>query len=396
MTTAEQPPRSERRAFEAPVNPLDWFRDFGRPPRIMGLDVARALAILGMAGAHIGETTDFDWFEPGTWSDVVNGRSSILFAVLAGVSVALMTGRSRLPARERMPEHRLRLVGRGITIFLIGLFLEMLNTPIAVILTLYGLLYVAMIPFLRWRSWQLISAAAALAVSGPPLLALLDALTLDPRGAGVDFVLYGHYPITAWLAFALGGVALGRMHLERVRTAVRVLIVGVVLTVAGYGLGAVGNVTGLTGGQERSAAGVRARGWATYADALEAADPAAAMLHAVFAVEPHAGGTAELVGSGGFALAVIAIALLLARPLRWPLLPFAALGTMPLTAYTTHVVSIFVMAGPGGLFSDDGIWLLTSVMLLGAATVWSMFVGQGPLERLAAWSADRMAFAPDR
>lgn len=381
---------------ESPASPLEWFRSFGRPPRIMGLDVARALAILGMAGAHIGETTDFTWSEPGTWSDVVNGRSSILFAVLAGVSVALMTGRSRLPDRERMPEHRLRLLGRGATIFLIGLFLEMLNTPIAVILTLYGLLYVAMIPFLRWRPWQLVTASAALVVAGPPLLALLNALTLDPRGAGVDFVLYGHYPITAWLAFALGGMALGRMPLERLRTAAVTLAVGVALAIAGYGLGAIGEAAGWGGGRETSPPGDRASGWATYADALDAVDPAGKTLDAVFAVEPHSGGIAELIGSGGFALAVIAICLLLTRPLRWVLLPFAALGSMPLSAYTIHVVGIFMMAGPGGLFSDNGIWGLSSVMLLAGATLWSAFIGRGPLERLVGWSADRMAAVPAR
>ena len=74
--------------------PVRWFHEFGRPPRILGLDIARGLAILGMAGAHIGETEPFQWLDPATWTDLVHGRSSILFAVLAGISIALMTGRS--------------------------------------------------------------------------------------------------------------------------------------------------------------------------------------------------------------------------------------------------------------------------------------------------------------
>ena len=52
--------------------------------RIVGVDIARGLAVLGMFGAHVGVQQSFDWLEPSTWSDVVNGRSSILFAVLAG------------------------------------------------------------------------------------------------------------------------------------------------------------------------------------------------------------------------------------------------------------------------------------------------------------------------
>ncbi len=199
--------------------PVRWFREFGRPPRILGLDVARGLAILGMAGAHIGETEAFEWMDPATWTDLVHGRSSILFALLAGVSIALMTGRSVLPERERLPSIRLNLVGRGAVIFLIGLALEMLNTPIAVILTLYGILYVAVIPFLRWRPWQLLLGAAVLALVGPALLAFLGAVMLHPFGTGIGFVLYGTYPITVWLALVLGGMALGRMHVERVRTA---------------------------------------------------------------------------------------------------------------------------------------------------------------------------------
>src|SRR6478609_10962815 len=187
--------------------PARWFREFGRPPRILGLDVARGLAILGMAGAHIGETSTFDWLDPATWTDLVHGRSSILFAVLAGVSIALMTGRSALPDPARLPGIRLGLIGRGAVIFLIGLALEFLNTPIAVILTLYGLLYVAVIPFLRWPPRRLLIAAAVLALAGPAVLALLASLTLHPSGPGIGLVLYGSYPITVWLAFVFGGMA---------------------------------------------------------------------------------------------------------------------------------------------------------------------------------------------
>ncbi|MFB8191103.1 heparan-alpha-glucosaminide N-acetyltransferase domain-containing protein [Microbacterium sp. NPDC055988] len=395
--------------------PVRWFRDFGRPPRILGLDVARGLAILGMAGAHIGETEAFEWTNPATWTDLVHGRSSILFALLAGVSIALMTGRSVLPEPERLPSIRLNLVGRGAVIFLIGLALEMLNTPIAVILTLYGILYVAVIPFLRWRPWQLLLAAAVLALLGPALLAFLGAVMLHPFGTGIGFVLYGTYPITVWLALVLGGLALGRMHVERVRTAVIALAVGVVLAVVGYGLGAIGQAAGLSTPAEYSSSSFvdssfvdssfvesdggalsMPGGWEGYPQALAASDPLGAVLAAVFAVEPHSGGTAEVLGSGGFALAVIALCLLLSRPLRWVLLPLGALGSMPLTAYSAHVLSIVLVGGPGGFFSSNGFWAATAVGLLVVTTLWSMFFGRGPLERLVGRGAAAMALLPLR
>ncbi len=371
------------------LRPVRWFREFGRPPRILGLDVARGLAILGMAGAHVGMTDAFDWGDPTTWTDLVHGRSSMLFALLAGVSIALMTGRDVLPERERLPGIRLNLVGRGAVIFVIGLALELLNTPIAVILTLYGLLYVAVIPVLRWRPRQLLLGAAVLALAGPALLALISAVALQPFGAGIGFVLYGTYPITVWLALVLGGMALGRLRVQEVRTAVVALVVGVVLAAIGYGLGALGAGAGLGGTEsivsstsEDSGSGsldslpresldslpaeslssfipddvMPPSGWESYPEALAATDPLGSMVRAVFAVDPHSGGTAEILGSGGFALAVIALCLLLSRPLRWLLLPLGAPGSMPLTAYSLHVVSVVLVAGPGGFIADNSFW----------------------------------------
>lgn len=404
------------------LRPVRWFRDFGRPPRILGLDVARGLAILGMAGAHVGVTEAFEWGDPTTWTDLVHGRSSILFALLAGVSIALMTGRDVLPERERLPGIRLNLVGRGAVIFVIGLALELLNTPIAVILTLYGLLYVAVIPVLRWRPRQLLLGAAVLALAGPALLALLSAVALQPFGAGIGFVLYGTYPITVWLALVLGGMALGRLRVQELRTAVVALVVGVVLAAIGYGLGALGAGAGL-GGTESIVSSTSASsgsesieilpgeslsssfipddvmppsGWESYPEALAATDPLGSMVRAVLAVDPHSGGTAEILGSGGFALAVIALCLLLSRPLRWPLLPLGALGSMPLTAYSVHVVSVVLVAGPGGFIADNAFWALTAVGLLLVTTLWAMFVGRGPLERLVGKGAAAMAAVPRR
>lgn len=404
----------------------------------MGLDVARALALLGMVGAHLGV------------GGLVDGRSSILFAVLAGVSVALMTGRTQVPEPHMLPVLRLRLIGRGAAIFVIGLALEALGTPIAVILTVYGLLYVAAIPFLRWGATRLFIAAGVLAVAGPPLLAGVYALSLGASGPGLGLVLFGTYPITVWLALMLAGMALGRLRLDRVRTAVWMLIAGVVVSGIGYGVGALaeswGGDAADTGSSssyssssyvddtDTSAVGVPAEdfdlsgkicddwgggevycyppmgeqeavvddassvmsddetGWATYPAQLAEQQPAVMMLDALVAVYPHSGGSAEILGSGGFAAAVIALCLLVSRWLRWVLLPVAALGAMPLTAYSAHIVVFLVAAGPLSMPSDaSGWWGWFSLALIVAATAWSMFLGQGPLERLVGRAASAMA-----
>src|SRR5690606_38015333 len=125
---------------------------------------------------------------------------AILFALLAGVSIALMSGRGARVGDDQIARLRLTMVGRGAAIFAIGIALELLGTPVAVILTVYGILYVAAIPFLRWRTSRLVIVAVVIALAGPPLLAGLTALLLGPYGPGLDLVLVGTYPLTVWLS----------------------------------------------------------------------------------------------------------------------------------------------------------------------------------------------------
>lgn len=365
--------------------PAHWWRTFGRPPRLMGLDVARGLAILGMVGAHIGVGGDAQ-----AWSGLVNGHPSILFAVLAGFSIALMTGRMNLPTPEDLPRLRLSFIGRGAVIFAIGLLLELLHTPVAVILTMYGLLYMIAIPFLRWRSRDLLILAAALAVFSPPLLAGLQAVTMVPTGPGLMLTLYGMYPITAWTALMLAGMAVGRMSLTRMRTVIIMLLTGLALEIAGSSLRGLPIATTSSDVWLATPASAT-NSWEDYGPRLMSLDPGGLMVDAVLAGEAHSGGTVEIVSSGGFAFFVLGLCLLLSRPLRWILLPVAALGSIPMTAYTAHLVSIMAIASPGASPYDPALWGWTTVALLIGATAWSMFLGRGPLERLTARAARAMA-----
>lgn len=432
----------------APPRPVStlraWCTGFGRPPRLMGLDVARALAVLGMMAAHLLTTPELSLLDPSTWGALVHGRSAILFAVLAGISVALMTGRTRLPDVSELPAIRLALVVRGAVIFAIGLVLELLGTPIAVILTFYGALYIIAAVFVRWRVSRLLVAAVVLAIAGPPLLALLQALTFHSNGPGAALVLFGTYPLTVWLALLLAGMAIGRTRLDRTADRLRLLAIGVLLAVVGYGVGAMGAVAGTAAGSTypdsasslsgdsvslsvsgsdtgsepllgvdpdeidfagtvcddygdayiscypidagvqnaESDAQVDTSGWESYFAELADLDPLGSALLALIAVEPHSGGTAEIIGSGGLAVAVIALCLLLSTPLRWVLLPLAALGSMPLSAYSAHVLSYALIAGPGVFLDSFDVWLWSAVVLLVASTLWSILRGRGPLETL--------------
>ena len=59
--------------------------------RIVGIDVARGLAVLGMMTAHVGPD-DHGPIPPGGFAQLADGRPAALFVVLAGLSLALLSG----------------------------------------------------------------------------------------------------------------------------------------------------------------------------------------------------------------------------------------------------------------------------------------------------------------
>lgn len=92
--------------------------------RIIGIDVACGLTVLGMFGthidAHIGMITPSNRLEPDTPSDAVSGRSSVLFAGPAGVSIATMSGRTGAMSGADLSGVRLRPTVRAFHVFVMG------------------------------------------------------------------------------------------------------------------------------------------------------------------------------------------------------------------------------------------------------------------------------------
>lgn len=407
--------------------------NFGRYPRLMGVDAARGFAVLGMLGAHVGlGVAGFDWATPQTWADIVNGRSSILFAVIAGVSLALMTRGLDRSDTAAVKTARLRMVGRGVAVFAIGIALEMLGTHIAVILSIYGVLFILAAPLLTWRTRSLAIGAAITAVLAPVVLAAVSLLPSSvSSGPGVTFAVTGIYPIPVWIAFLLCGLTVGRMRLDTMRIQFGLLALGSCLALAGYGGAALmgslaeaeapasASVHAISSEPEPQAVrpasdfdldGLYCQSDSSYIvcengnidTSLNTGDPdldswagfwSSATLDKIGAhwldASSHSGGALEIIGSGGFAMAVLALMLLAAQRLRWVLIPISALGSMPLTAYAAHVL-LFV--GTWFVPEDPYLkWAIGSAVLLLSTTAWAFLFGRGPLERLTARVANIFA-----
>lgn len=360
----------------APAALTRAWRSWNGPDRLHGIDLARALAVIGMFAAHLLTIEDpLILFAPQTWIGVVDGRSSILFAVLAGVSIALVTGGRTPHGGIRLRTDRRRLAIRAVALWGIGLLLIQTTVPIYGILPAYGILFLLAIPIVRLPVAALWAVAGSVALIVPWVLPDLDALPIwnGDVGEAAFFVVGWAYPFPLWIAFVAAGIALGRTDLRSLAVQVNLLAGGLAAaTVAGMAALAV-DVSGAA-----------------------LADP---LLGRVLSNEPHSGGLIEVVGSGGFAVAVLGACLLVCRtPLTWVVLPLRAVGSMPLTAYVLHVV-IWAVAGlaligdPSDLFAFRALepfwWFVVGIVLF--CTAWALLAGQGPLERALVALARRLA-----
>src|SRR5690349_17850231 len=125
----------------------------GIPGRIVGIDYARFLALAGMMATHLWNVSEAGG--PPALSGALQGKAAALFAVLAGVGIALST-RSAL-AEGRTAAARWSVFGRGLALVVIGLTLGLFPGAILVILVYYGLTFWAMVPLVRVPSRVLVA-----------------------------------------------------------------------------------------------------------------------------------------------------------------------------------------------------------------------------------------------
>jgi len=342
------------------------------PGRLQGVDVARALALLGMMAAHIGGIADeLDWADPATWFAVAHGRPSTLFAVLAGVSIGLTSGRRTPPGPPTIGRIRARLAVRAVVVVAIGLVLMALETPVYVILPTYGALFLLVVPVLRLRPVSLLVVAVVCAVLSP-----LVAMATAPfyAGAGTWEVQLGLvYPVVTFLAYVLVGLAVARVGLEARRTQVALLASGALVAVVAY---AVGNALAPVPGDAALAfPGVP---WTPIGSSQSTA-----LVQLFLSPRDHSSSVVDVLGTAGVAVAVIALCTLLVDG-RGPAVarcayPLAAVGSMPLTVYAGHLVVIaFLPAYP----ESGTAWAGFAIGSILFAMTWRAFLGRGPLERL--------------
>lgn len=413
--------------------------------RIIGLDAARALAVFGMYYSHVGPWAD----ETGTWKsflmDIPHGRSSALFATLAGLSLVLITGGSRPKTGRPMRQAVVRIVIRSILLLALGSWLTALGTSIVVILAYYGLFFLLALPFVKLRARTLAILSVVVGIGGPILIQWLWTVNLmwmegfntkDPlamwSGEGVTTLLFsGTYPGLAWMAYVFAGMAIGKLDLTKLAIQVRLLIIGPALALIGYGgawlVGKLMPSPDLSGGSSvadtswkafdqamsKALEGTDSANWD--ADQWKAFDEAHASIWelapadgksmsgghidwtSLVTADPHTNTPFELAGNIGVAFTVIAgLVLLLGRSgklskkLRFWFAPTIAVGSMALTAYVAHIAAVWYLidhpANGVGYMTGWRMWAVFVVVMLIFAPIWMRFFKRGPLEYLMHWA----------
>ena len=377
------------------------------PTRIVAIDLARFLAIVGMIATHL-------MFLPPMNAVVepIYGIPSTLFALIGGVSAVLST--RRLATDGQHLAAALSLVGRGVIVALIGVVLDLPPGFVAVVLVYFGVALICASLFLRVPARALIVSAGAIALVGPFLIiAVREAVDLDTIGelslAGPVEFLYsvfftGMYPVVTWLAYVLVGMAVGKLVLaaaaegQVIRFAIRMTIAGVVMAATAALTDALSR--GFVTGQLVDATALNP-------DVVQKllvegfGGPVGSGWVAVVNATPHTGSVGDIVRTLGIALVILGVLLLatqrLSHPLPLVLRPVAAAGAAPLTIYSVHVLAtavttivgmtLFDLSEPEWWFNGPGILGIHIAGVLAIGAILAAIRRRGPLETFTTWVA---------
>lgn len=343
------------------------------PRRVSGVDAARGLALIGMFVAHVSPPVDA--FEAAQFIALADDRPRLLFALTAGLGLGFISGGMRPIAEGRgRGELRRQIAIRAVILIALGMIIWFTLHPLVfIILDVYGVAFLVMLPLLFLPPQAALFLGTSLLAVTPALAEIgartefVAAVRETPWKFLSDWAVGGAYPVIVWVPVMLIGLALARLSLESPR------VVGVIALVGA------------------AAASV-------FLSIATLLPPPELISEAEWSVPLRA--SVEALGNVGVC-AVIVAAMLTLTALARPavrrvagtiLSPVIAMGAMPLSIYTLHLVVIaMAIREDDGVVTDDS-WPLLIGLIVGSmvfAWVWRRWLGRGPLERLLRWASGR-------
>lgn len=394
---------------EPEVRPSRWNKElaFGPsadPRRIIGIDAARGFALVGMIAVHVLPAYNKYTDQPTLIWQLFGGHSSALFALLAGVTIALLTGGNMPHIGSSLHRDRISLAVRALIVFVLGLALDEINLPVSNILPYYGLLFLLAVALVSLRIRTLLILAAVFITTGPLAIFAVNSwggytTTLNPSFSSlislpVDTIITlfvgGTYPVVTWMAYICVGIALGRMNLQWLITQTRLIALGSVAAIAGF----------LSSTFLIDYAGGFAQLY-YHTDNYDVED----ILQVIdFGPEvhiptdtwwwlaingPHVNTPFSLLTSLGAATLALGSFLVITRMLKNLFIPLISAGAMTLTLYISHI--LLMAAFKESTEALPTLWFILHV--LGAllfGTAWHLAIGRGPLEEIVSKISKRV------
>ncbi|MFI7584229.1 heparan-alpha-glucosaminide N-acetyltransferase domain-containing protein [Kocuria sp. M1N1S27] len=396
MVNVHHPAPGARSAEEGPALPP------ARKRRLVGIDAARGLALIGMISIHILPAWNPETYGATLQWELFAGRAAALFALLAGVGLAFSSG-GRTPHRGRtMTADRVGLLIRAVLITVLGLLINQVmpgDPPAYSILVYYGMFFLLAIPFLHLPSRTLFVLAGTTAVVGPVLMqalrGVLPAFEIynptvsyvfsEPGTVLAQLLFTGTYPAVPYLAYLLAGLAIGRLNLRSLRVQTRLVRAG--LALAGGAWLVYWVLVIQAGGYDQLMASTpwlsedRIDEIIVWGPDPELPDTSWWWL---LIPGPHTNTPVALLQDLGTGTAVLGLFLLVARRAGSWLLPLAAMGSMTLTLYSAHLLALAAMLH----YEMPLLWFLVHLAVAALfAVAWHRSFGRGPLERVVARAA---------
>ena len=372
---------------------------YKRPPRIVGFDVARALAIAGMVLVNFtiafsGEASADSFL--GMLVSGTQGRAAALFVTLAGVGASLGSVRAWQGTTENRRRARVVLLKRALLLLIIGYaWVTWWTGDILHFYAVYLTIGAALL-FVRNR-WLLPAGAVALAAW------LLFFLLGDPY-ANWDFITFqyqgrwgfpewfqelffdGLHPVFPWICFYIFGMWLGRLNWRDRGVRIRVFVVAALVALVAeiVGLVTVGKFFDM--------------------EFLRSSLNDSSLLFATMPLPPS---PFYLLAAGGTAAAVLSICVTLSMQPKIARLitPLVSVGQLALSVYLLHVLAIFFIftvyfaivainnngvvpdttGGPVQIFSLGTAVFISAIFVVSAtilAWLWRLRYRRGPAERV--------------
>jgi uncharacterized membrane protein YeiB len=330
--------------------------------RLIGLDIARAIAIAGMIMVHFGPNRVPD-STAGMVYETSHGRASILFVFLAGIGITFLTTRRTSQGIPAVVD----LMIRALILLPLGLWLQDVEHGVLVILQFYALYFLFAVLIVGLSTRTLIGVFAAFLVLGPIIrdaleISYVEWFVSSPPSLATpfsdivrDLLISGYYPLITWGAPLTLGIIVGRLPLRDSIFRLGMIVAGVILSIG-------------------STVAARTLDFATNGQ-----------IAPLLSEEPHSQSHVWMVDAIGVSLVIVGISLIAGDRLPRLMWPLAATGQLALTIYVAHLVLLdryteLLRRDTVGEAATVVAIFVAIVMIV--ATAWRAFAPVGPLEAL--------------